>query len=143
MSSMIKAVREYMAICPLLSEIPLKDRHIDWTSDTADNYGIFVDSDIPIRKFISGGGKYEYNFVLQFRLTTNDFVNLENAEFIERLQGWCDSQTIAKKFPVLPHGCTPTKISASNGMLFERDKNGKTGLYQIQIKLNYIKSGGN
>lgn len=143
MSSMIKAVREYMAICPLLSEIPLKDRHIDWTSDTADNYGIFVDSDIPIRKFISGGGKYEYNFVLQFRLKTNDFVNLENAEFIERLQGWCDNQTAAKKFPVLPSGCTPTKISASNGMLFERDKNGKTGLYQIQIKLNYIKSGGN
>ncbi|MBP1560369.1 MAG: hypothetical protein J6C96_03890 [Oscillospiraceae bacterium] len=143
MASIIKGVREYMAACPLLAEIPLKDRHIDWTSDTAGNYGIFVDSDVLAKPFISGGGKYEYNFVLQARLSTLDGKMLENAEFVERMGDWCAAQSAAKNFPAMPKGCTPTKLSAANGMLFERDKTGKTGLYQIQFKLNYIKSGGN
>ena len=47
----------------------------------------------------------------------------------------------AKNFPVMPKGCTPTKLSAANGSLFERDKTGNTGLYQIQFKLSYIKKG--
>ncbi len=61
---------------------------------------------------------------------------------MERLQDWISKQNTAKKFPVMPAGCTPTKLSAENGMLFERDKTNTTGLYQIQFKLCYIKSGG-
>lgn len=143
--SIIEGVREYMAACPLLAEIPLKDRFIDWTDPTANNYGIIIDSDVKIKSFITGGGKYEYNFFLQARLRAEDKKSLENAEWVERMETWCREQTAAKNFPKMPEGCTPTKLSASNGSLFERDKTGKTGLYQIQFKLNYTKSesGGN
>ena len=128
--SIIEGVREYMAACPLLAEIPLKARYIDWTASNANNYGIIIDSDVKIKSFISGGGKYEYNFFVQARLRTEDKKSLENAEWVERMGDW------GKSF-------TPTKLSAANGSLFERDKAGNTGLYQIQFKLNYIKSGGN
>lgn len=142
MASIIESVREYMAACPLLAEIPLKG-HIDWTTADANNYGIIIDSDVVIKSFISGGGKHQYNFMLQARLRTEDKDSLVNAEWVERMGTWCNAQTAAKNFPKMPKGCTPTKLSAENGMLFERDKNGKTGLYQIQFKLYYTKSGGN
>ena len=143
MASIIESVREYMAECPLLAEIPLKSRYIDWTSSTANNYGIIVDGDVLIKSFISGGGKHEYNFALFVRkFAKEDVDRLANTEFMERLQDWCNKQNAAKNFPAMPKGCTPTKLSAENGMLFERDKTGNTGLYQIQFKLNYIKSGG-
>lgn len=143
MLSKIQGVREFMAACPLLAEIPLKDKHIDWTSDSAVNYGITVDSDNVIKKFISGGGKCEYNFALFVRkFAKQDAERLQNNEFMERLQDWISEQNAAKNFPVMPAGCTPTKLSAENGMLFERDKTNTTGLYQIQFKLCYIKSGG-
>lgn len=141
MLSIIEGVREYMAACPLLAEIPLKSRYIDWTSATANNYGIIVDSNNLIRSFISGGGKYEYNFFVQARLRAEDKKSLENAEWVERMEAWCREQTAAKNFPAMPKGCTPTKLSAENGSLFERDKTGNTGLYQIQFKLSYIKKG--
>lgn len=143
MASIIEGVREFMAECPLLAEIPLKGRYIDWTDPTATNYGIIIDSDNLIKPFISGGGKYEYNFLLRARLRAEDKKSLENAEWVERMEAWCKAQTAAKIFPKMPKGCTPTKLSAANGSLFERDKTGNTGLYQIQFKLNYIKSGGN
>lgn len=143
MESIIKGVREYMAACPLLAEIPLKARYIDWTASNANNYGIIIDSDVKIKSFISGGGKYEYNFFVQARLRAEDKKSLENAEWVERMEEWCREQTAAKNFPKMPNGCTPTKLSAANGSLFERDKTGNTGLYQIQFKLNYTKSGGN
>lgn len=143
MASIIESVREYMTACPLLAEIPLKGRYIDWTSPNANNYGIIIDSDVKIKSFITGGGKYEYNFLLQVRLRAEDKKSLENAEWVERMEAWCREQTAAKNFPQMPKGCTPTKLSAENGTLAERDKTGNTGLYQIQFKLYYIKSGGN
>ena len=136
--SIIQAVREYMAECPLLAEIPVKARYIDWTDDKSTNYGIFVDSDNIVKKFVSGGGKHEYNFVIQARLRRDDKKSLENAELVERLGKWCAAQTAAKNFPKLPEGCTPTKLTAANGYLYENDDTGKTGLYQLQLKLSYI-----
>lgn len=139
-TSIIQSVREYIATCPLLSEIPVSKKAIDWTDETADNYGITPDGDSLLKGFISGGGngKRQYAFALFVRkFTLTDLNNLANSEFLERLQAWCDTQTKLKNFPEMPLGCTPTKITASNGFLFELDKTGKTGLYQIQFKLIY------
>lgn len=67
LSTMIQGIKEYIAACPLLKEIPLKARHVDWTSGDANNYGIMFDSDSLVKPFISGGGKREYNFTLFVR----------------------------------------------------------------------------
>lgn len=138
--TIIEGIRQYIASCPLLSEIPISEKNIDWTDGTKQNYGIVPDSDILLKGFISGGGngKRQYAFALQVRkFTTSDVENLANSEFIERLQRWCDTQTKLKNFPEMPSGCTPTKITAENGFLFELDKNGKSGLYQLQFNLIY------
>ena len=42
---MIDCVKAYMNTCPLLSEIIPKKRHIDFTEDSPDNYGIFPSGD--------------------------------------------------------------------------------------------------
>ena len=40
-TSIIEGLRNYLAECPLLAEIPVKDRHVDWTkADIDGNYGI-------------------------------------------------------------------------------------------------------
>lgn len=139
-TTIIEGVRAYIASCPLLAEIPVSSKGVDWTDESNKNYGIMPDSDQLLKGFISGGGngKRQYAFALFVRnFTTSAVENLANAEFIERLQQWCDTQTKLKNFPEMPLGCTPTKITAENGFLFELDKNGKTGLYQIQFKLIY------
>jgi hypothetical protein len=139
-TTIIEGVRQYIANCPLLSEIPVSKKAIDWTDESNPNYGIVPDGDSLLRGFISGGGngKRQYAFAVFVRnFTTTAVENLSNAEFIERLQQWCDTQTKIKYFPEMPLGCSPTKITADNGFLFELDKNGRSGLYQIQFKLIY------
>lgn len=137
-TSIIEGVRAYIASCPLLAEIPVSSKGVDWTDPNNPNYGIVPDGDIILKSFISGGGngKRQYAFALQVRKFTQSAVeNLSNSGFIERLQNWCDTQTVLKNFPEMPSGCYPTKIIAENGFLFEQ--NGKTGLYQLQFKLIY------
>lgn len=144
-NSIIEGVRGYIAACPLLSSIEIKKRHIDWTDETAGNYGICPDGDTLIKGFISGGGngKRLYSFSIFIRQTAfEDYQRLANSKFIEDLQAWCEAQSKLKNFPTLPTGCNPTKITTENGMIFEFDKTGKTGQYQIPFKLFYIKTGG-
>lgn len=138
--SIIDGLVNYFGECPLLSGIPPDSRFIDWTSDTAVSYGIIIDSDIEIKKFISGGGKREYNFTLQIRLNAENKMSAENPEWMEQMKKWCADQSSGKNFPDMPDGCIPTKISAERGVLYERDRTGKTGLYKIRFKLKYIKS---
>ncbi len=144
-ASIISGVRDYIAACPLLSSITAKNRHIDWTDETAGNYGISPDGDTLEKKFITGTGhgKRLYCFSIFIRqFSFEDYQRLANSEFIEGLQSWCESQSKLKVLPTLPIGSTPTRITAENGMIFEIDKAGKTGLYQIPFKLYYNKTGG-
>ena len=64
MASIIAGVRDYIAACSLLSSITVKNRHIDWTDETAGNYGISPDGDTLEKKFITGAGhgKRIYSF---------------------------------------------------------------------------------
>ena len=138
--SIIEGLVNYFGECPLLSGIPPDSRFVDWTSDTAVCYGIIIDGDTEIKKFISGGGKREYTFTLQIRLNAENKMSLSNPEWMEQMEQWCSEQNSAKKFPDMPEGCFPAKISAEKGVLYERDKTGKTGLYKIRFRLNYIKN---
>lgn len=137
--SIISGLTEYFAECPLLSGISPESRFVDWVSDTGCSYGIIPEGDEEIKKFIADGGKREYSFTLQIRLMSEDKRSAKNPEWIEEMERWCVLQNSGKNFPAMPEGCTPTKISAEKGVLYERDKTGKTGLYKIRFKLNYIK----
>lgn len=133
--SIIEGLRDYFAECPLLSGCG----SVDWVSDTVGSYGIIPESDSEIKKFISGGGKREFSFSLQIRLETENKKSIENPELMEEIERWCAVRNAEKNFPHMGSGCIPTKISAEKGVLHERDKAGRTGLYKIRFKLNYIK----
>ena len=137
--SIIEGLRDYFAECPLLSGMSPDSSFVDWVSDAAGCYGIIPESDSVIKKFITGGGKREYVFTLQIRLMAEDKRSIENPRWMEEMERWCAAQRSEKNFPVMPDGCVPTKISAEKGVLFERDKAGRTGLYKIRFRLNYIK----
>ncbi len=138
MNSIIEGVRAYINCCDALSDFKIGKRHIDWTDDSDDNYGIMPDGEKAIRKFITGGGKFQYNFTLYIkRLSSSDAARLKNAELLERVQRWCEGNNLKKIFPEMPSGCTPTKITAENAMLIEHSGNKNT--YQIQFTLIYTK----
>jgi len=138
--SMINAVREWLAGCPLLSEIPVHKRHIDWTDSEGVNYGIMPDGDTLLRKFISGGGKRQYHFTVYFnKISAEDAQRLENSEFIERLQAWCREKSLGGDLPVLTAGKNASRVDAENGMLAELNPvTKKWGKYLIQFKMIYI-----
>ena len=138
--SIIEGLRDFFSECPLLEGIPPENRFIDWTPDREVSFGIIPEGDSEIKKFISGGGKYEYSFLLQIRLMAEEKFSHENPEWMEKIKKWCEEKNSKKEFPHMRSGCTPTKISAEGGVLYERDKTGKTGLYKIRFKLNYIKN---
>ncbi len=136
--SIISAVRAYISGCNALADFKVGKRFVDWTDDTDDNYGIMPDGEKAIRKFITGGGKYQYNFTLYIkRLSTSDAARLKNAELLEKVQRWCNANNLNKVFPQLPNGCTPTKITAENAMLIEQGI--KNNTYQIQFTMLYTK----
>lgn len=138
MDSIIAGVRAYISGCSALADFKVGKRFVDWTDDTDDNYGIMPDGEKAIRKFITGGGKYQYNFTLYIkRLSTSDAARLKNAELLEKVQRWCNANNLNKVFPQLPNGCTPTKITAENAMLIEQGI--KNNTYQIQFTMLYTK----
>lgn len=138
--SIISGIRKWLNGCELFSEIPSGRRHIDWTDSENENYGIAPDGDIMLRKFINGGGKRQYSFTLYInRFSAEDEQRLKNAEFLERLQRWCEDMSREHKLPQLPEGMTASGVEAENGILTEIPKNKKYGKYLIQFKMIYIR----
>lgn len=139
--NIISAIREYISKAPALQSFSLKHRHIDFTDDSNDNYGIIPDGETTLKSFITGGGKMQYPFTLYIsKLSNDDVVRINNAALLENLRTWCNQQTLLKSFPALPDGCTPVRITAENGMLLNSGVGNKRATYQIQFKLIYLKS---
>lgn len=134
--TIIECVKEHMSGCPLLSEIPPKNRHIDWTEDNPDDYGIFPSGDSETGPaYINGDEKRTYTFAFYIRrMTDTDAKRLECSGFMERLQEWLNSHA-----PELPEGCTFISATAENAMLLELNKTGTRGTYQVQCAVDYIK----
>ena len=133
---MIDCIKAYMNTCPLLSEIIPKKRHIDFTEDSPDNYGIFPSGDAETGiSYINGDEEREYSFAVYVRrMSDTDAVRLENSGFIERLQEWFGSSS-----PELPGNCDLVELTARNAMLLEENKAGTRGTYQVQCAVKYVK----
>lgn len=138
--SIIEGLRNYIAECPLLSEIPVKDRHVNWTSADIDgNYGIFADGNEPVgESYIDGTQEMQYTAQINVRkISDSDVKRLEAGAWLERFQRWIMNQTTLGKLPEMPVGCEPIGIEAPNACLLETDKTGKHGVYMVQIILIY------
>lgn len=134
--TMIEAIKNYIGSCPLLDEIVPKKRHIDFTEELPDNYGIFPSGDgLSGNVYINGDEEREYSFAFFVRrVADTDAARLESSGFTERLQEWLNENT-----PVLPDCCTFVSAAAQNAMLLELNKAGTRGTYQVQCSIKYIK----
>jgi len=144
--SIIEGLRNYLADCPLLAEIPVKSRHIDWTSaDINEDYGIFPAGNEPVgAPYINGTQEMQYSAQINVRkFTDTDAKRLEASAWLERFQRWLAAQAAEGQFPEMPEGCIPNEIEAVNAGLLDTDITGKKNVYMVQINLNYILNGGN
>ena len=134
--TIIECVRDYIAACPLLSDI--MGRHIDWTEETPDNYGIFPNGDVQSgSKYIDGTEERQYRFSFYIRkMTDTDVSRLENSGFLEALQRWFTYHPV-----MLPDSCQFIFISAENAMLLELNETGAEGTYQVQCAIDYLYLG--
>lgn len=140
--SIIEGARNYIAECPLLKEIPVKARHINWTEppDMNGNYGIFADSNEPIGEpYLDGSQEWEYTLQINVRkVSDSDVKRLEQSAWLERLQRWFAAQVAANNLPEMPDNCVPTDIEAVNAGVLEIDSTGKKSTYMVQIKITYM-----
>lgn len=133
--SIIGAVREYLADCPLMAEFDSRHRHIDWTDENNENYGIFPDYDEPVDSYIDGTELRRYACQITVRrFSVSDAERLRNSEFLERLQRW-----LSTHLPELPEGCTAEEIQGANAMLSDMNAAGTKGVYTIQIIMDYVR----
>ncbi len=142
--SILEGLRNYLAECPLLAEIPVKNRHINWTAADKRNYGIFQDDNVPIgTPYIDGKQEMLYTAQIKVReFADNDLKRLEANAWLERLQRWLADQTKADNLPEMPENCVPTEIEATNAGLLDTDVTGNKGTYMVQIALTYTNYGG-
>ncbi len=141
--AIITKVRNWLATCPLLDQFA-DGQHIDWTDETAGNYGIAPTgcSDVDVKEDIIGNitKTKQYNVVLYARdWTIDDVARLENTEFLDEFADWVEEQVRTGAAPIFGDDPDLERITAQNGMLYQMDPDGQTGLYQIQINITYIK----
>lgn len=143
MASITQAVQQWLTTCPHLKTFT-GGAHVDWTGPCAGNYGIMPTgcADIETEQDVLGNviKHKQYNFALYARnWTIDDVIRLENSDFLEMFQNWVEQQQYAGLTPKVGDNPDDEEISAQNGMLFQIDENGQTGLYQIQIAITYEK----
>jgi len=140
--SIIKTMQEWLETCPYLDDFA--GQHIDWTDSAAGDYGIMPTGCVNIRTdedVLGNRTVYkQYNLSLYARnWTVDDVARLENTTFIDDLSQWIEEQQMAGTTPKLGDDPDTEEISAQNGMLFQLDPDGQTGLYQVQISITYEK----
>lgn len=140
--SILETMRSWLSECPYLDEF--SGGHIDWTDNTAMEYGIMPTGSVIIRTeedVLGNKTVYkQYNLALYARgWTVDDVVRLENSTFLEDFSDWVEEQQMAGKTPKFGDNPEEEEITAQNGMLYQMDPNGQTGLYQIQISVTYEK----
>jgi len=135
--SIIQSLREYVQDCPLIDSL-LDNIHVDLTEENPTNYGISPTGESTMKEYLDGSKVKQYNASLFIRdYTVGDYERLQNSEFLESFTSWLDEQNLNRNFPVVSENIEIESISCSNGMLFDLDETGDTGLYQLQLQLIY------
>ncbi len=110
----------------------------DRTEEEPSSYALQPTGNSRVKTDILGNKTYENDYVFYAKEATADEVDRQdNYSFMESLFEWLEDQDEAGIFPELPTGYTAKSLTVANIILFELE--GRTGLYQIQIKFTYRK----
>lgn len=112
----------------------------DFPEECPGNYAIAAAGNSKTSKDILGNTKYSSDYVFYAKSALCDEVDRQdNHTFLEGFSAWIDEQNSKQRFPTMPACYTAEEISVSNGLLLDTDEDFMTGIYQVQIKLNYKK----
>lgn len=133
--TILDSLKEWFATCPLLADNSISVDYLDKDVDTSINLDTVPTNPI-IQKFVDGGSKRQFTFVLaSCEPWGNDVIqNLENNGFYEELQKWIESNT---DLPVLDQDKKALYVEAlTYGYLMSNDSD--RAYYQIQLRLVYF-----
>jgi hypothetical protein len=141
--SKIKQMREFIATCPHLNVLA-DNIHVDWTADKPTNYGIMPTGETIVsrKSNVIGDVTYhkQYNCSIFARFTTaNDAMRIENCDFFDDFTEWLEEQDTNGTPPRFSDEefIHEEYITAQSGFLYEMEKSGDRGTYQIQVQVNY------
>lgn len=136
----IDAIKKYIEKeCPLVSGKKIK------VNNLGENPTVSLTIDqlpcIPIiKRYVDGSTQRQFQFVFASReeYDSQEWKQIEAAQFYENLQEWFEEQSANKTLPVLENGLFALRLEVlSSGYLISSDA--KTARYQIQCRLIYYK----
>jgi hypothetical protein len=120
--------------------ITIEAINTDVTSENPTNYAVTPTGNAKISTDILGNKKYSNDYVFYAKEFIADEVDRQEIHtFLEGFSAWVDDQNDNSILPTLPIGYITEEISVANILLLETNEDFATGLYQVQIKLNYRK----
>ena len=118
--------------------------HIDYTTHDTDSYGLSPTGDTLIKSDVLGNQERQHTFNLYaVSQSVNDYDRLANSGLINVLQLWLEKKAKGQTLTVTVGNNelagTRTKITCSNGMLYDIPDSNLIGnvMYQLQITADY------
>ena len=127
--NIIEKIKEILMRFPKISEV-VNDIHVDFTDDIPTNYGLSSTGDTILFEDVLGNQKRQHSFVLySVWQSMNDYDRMSNSGVLLELAYWIEKQLDK---PI-------TKITTSNGMLYNipNENTNDAWQYQIQIIVEY------
>jgi hypothetical protein len=141
--NIIEVVKSALQSFPQINEV-CNEISIDFTDDTIDSYGLSSTGDTLLKEDILGNQTRQHNFILYaVYQSVNDYDRMVNTGALLSLQMYlehfADNQEVTVKVGDKEYIGTLTKLTCSNGMIYEipnGDMNNGV-VYQLQIISQY------
>lgn len=137
--NVIERVREIVQSFPDIAAV-CNEIHVDFTDDTADNYGLSPTGDMLLKRYVNGDEKRQHTFILYaVWQSLSDYDRMANSGVLLDLQYYLENYAGDKSITTTAGTGELTKLTCANGMLFEiPDENFNAAVrYQLQITANY------
>ena len=140
--SIITGLIDWIKTCPLVVAAAYKDIYIDLAARDPDNMSVAASHDGVVKRYFDGSCLVAQDYVLFIKQSSDENQGrLEHNEFLEGFATWVWQQNYNRTFPEIGTDKTLLNVQTANGMFYEIDQDG-TGVYQVQIKMNYIRKRG-
>ena len=133
---MLDNIKNFLAICPLLSEI---DVNINYLGEDVDNAAVeSVSAEPVVKTYTDGGTIRQYFFAVALRQSFGQDAAANNAaiSLLEQIGNWIELQNKVGILPTLSSGQSPISLEIfKTGWLDDNITN--TAKYQLQCRLVY------
>lgn len=138
--SLLKSLQDYLCEYDNMDMRPVSEVLTDQTGEYPSSYALAPSGNGRISKDILGNRTYQNNYVFYAKENSADEIDRQdNHDFLEDFSDWLEERNDNQDFPTLPQNYEVEGIQVSNAILFDLYEDG-TGLYQIQIQLNFRKT---